>query len=137
MIVFNRNSKRLCACADNSELHNPYCQNSATLAKQCVLITFLLTLPIFFLSFFPNRVVPVEEREAKFFRFISSSFHALSYFLRTVAPSQLKNSAVTSSLDTLLHDKKLWKYVKNTSPLVSETRPFRWWFVFYCNIFWL
>lgn len=62
----------------------------------------------------------MEERESKFVRFISSSFHALSFFLHSMDPSQLKKDNVKSSLEGLLNDKKLWKYVKNSSPLVSS-----------------
>ena len=62
------------------------------------------------------RVVPVEERESKFTRYISSSFHSMSLLIKNLP----ENDEVTKThLGGLLSQKKFWKFVKHKSSMVG------------------
>ncbi|XP_057307534.1 E3 ubiquitin-protein ligase listerin-like [Hydractinia symbiolongicarpus] len=64
------------------------------------------------------KVVPVEEREAKYVRFMSSSFLALQYFIEVFSADVKK---LDNDLKGLFSEKKFWKYARNSSPMIRSS----------------
>ncbi|XP_066914759.1 E3 ubiquitin-protein ligase listerin-like [Clytia hemisphaerica] len=64
------------------------------------------------------KVVPVEEREAKFTRYISSSFHSMSLLLKNLPEN---DETTKSHFVNLLSQKKFWKFVKHKSPMIRSS----------------
>ena len=71
----------------------------------------------FDVMFFLHRTVPVEEREAKYIRFISGSFSMMKYIFEMI--SEKLNKSANDDLENLFKEKKFWKFVKHKASLVS------------------
>ena len=70
-----------------------------------------------FLGLLLFRVMPVEEREAKYARYVSSSFLLFNFYLETVGIDATDES-IMAVVKLFLTEKKFWKFSKHSSTLV-------------------
>lgn len=63
------------------------------------------------------RVIPVEEREAKYARYVSSSFLVFNFYLETVG-IDVTDESIMAVVKVFLIEKKFWKFSKHSSTLV-------------------
>lgn len=66
------------------------------------------------------KVVPLEEREAKYNRFVSSTFQLLRFTLENVENSE-HESDIEEHLSVLFTEKKYWRFGKKESPLIKRS----------------
>ena len=81
---------------------------SSTVIKICV---------IFF------RVIPEEEREAKYNRHISSTLLSFGYIMEMLQKDDITN--ISEEFESIFDEKKFWKFSKHHSPMVTHLNVLR------------
>eukprot|EP00794_Sanderia_malayensis_P000162 gene162-774_t len=64
------------------------------------------------------KVIPVEERESKYNRLISATLFSFGYLLDSLSPSDIES--LSSELESILKEKKFWKFSKQKSPMIRN-----------------
>ena len=67
------------------------------------------------------KTVPLEEREAKYNRFVSSMFLVLKFILDNMDTDNEFDAETNEKLCIVLADKKFWKFSKHPSPMVRTS----------------
>ena len=64
------------------------------------------------------RVIPEEEREAKYNRLVSSTLLSFGYVMEVLQKDDMAD--VSEHCENIFREKKFWKYSKHKAPMVNN-----------------